>query len=316
MAGKCPREIRQDFIEDAKRGFSASVLAEKYGRSRTTINDWRRDLWHSGDLLWYPGIEMFDCLEYDDHVEIEGDAIVVSDLEVPYHDGETLGYAVSIGKLFDIKRLVIGGDFLANDAVGHFAQMAEDTDESIVFSLSDSLMMGRAVLESLFYWFDEIILIKGNHEQRATRIKEVGFFNMMRRDWEGLGDLTLSYYKWCLISGIAIEHPTYRKVPGSIARERAEVESRHTLAAHTHHLSLSFTKSGKFLAGDLGHCTVPERRYYKQVNGTTAHPKWIRGFWAIRKGHLYPFPIDFTDWDFWLREVKLEKKKKRLWDRG
>jgi len=98
-----------------------------------------------------------------------------------------------------------------------------------------------------------------------------------------------------------IEHPkNYAKAPGSVARERAEIEEESVLCGHTHHMSWSFAKNGKHQAIDIGHCTRPECRYYIAANGTTRYPKWNAGFWMIRNGYLYPFPKETTDWDFWL----------------
>jgi len=302
MAGKCPTELEEQFITDCAL-MDTSDLCEKYDRAPSTIKEWRMNLFHAGRLLWWPGIQVGEVKEYTDQIEIEDDAIILGDLEIPYHDPEVLGYAVSVGKRFGITTLVIAGDFLANDAVGFWP--AEDTDESQNYSLADSLLDGKLVLQSLFEYFKRIILIKGNHEQRATRVREWGFFQMMQQEWEELGDLEISFYKWCVVQGCRIEHfGNYSKIPGSVARERAEIEGCSVAGGHTHHLSMSFSKSGDNIAIDLGHCTRPKTRYYKQVNGTTRHPKWIAGFWMLRNGYWYPFPKEFTDWAFWLNREK------------
>jgi hypothetical protein len=316
MSGKCPKELETEFITDVESGIPVPALCDKYNRCRSTIRDWRLGLYHQGKILWWPNIPYGEVLEYNDNIVVEGDAVVIGDLEIPYHDPQTIGYALSVGRSFRISNLVIAGDFLANDAVGYFAGKIEDTDDSVTYTLADGLEEGKAILEELFQHFSKIAVIKGNHEARAARVREMGFFRMMEKRWEELGDLELSFYKWCEVrSGgetFRIEHPgNYSKVPGSVVRDRAEIEHSHVLAGHTHHLSLSFTKTGKHLAGDLGHCTRPRARYYKAVDGTTRHPKWNRGFWMIRNGYAYPFAVDFTDWDFWLREVKVSRRKKR-----
>lgn len=306
MAGRCPEDIEDQFIADCRK-LTTIELCEKYDRAPSTIREWRIGLYHKKKLRWWPGIQMGACRVYDDHVEIDDDVVVISDLEIPYHDVETLGYAVSVGKLFGITTLVVAGDFLALDALGYWP--AEDTDNSGRFTVDDSLLEGELVLLSLLQWFERIIIIKGNHEQRGTRQKEWAFFSMMRRRWEELGDVEVSYYKWCLVQGQQIEHPkNYSKVPGSVARERAEIENKSVACAHNHHFSMSFTRDGRHQGIDLGHATRPETRYYKQVNGTTRHPKWVRGFWVLRNGCWYPFPIDFTDWGFWLEQVEIKER--------
>lgn len=306
MAGKCPKKWRAQFSQDAQT-MTVRQLAEKYDRAWSTIKDWRVELYHAGELLWYPGIQVGDVEDYDDYIEIQDNAIITGDLEVPHHNPQLLGYMVEIAKLFGIGTLIIAGDFVANDAVGYHAHRREDTDRSTRYTLRDALHDGELVLQSLFEWFQSIYLIKGNHEQRATQAKELGFFNMMRDAWQDLGHLEISYYKWMLCQGRRIEHPSnYSKVPGSVVRERAEIENQGVMGGHTHHFSRSYTRDGRHEAIDLGHCTLPKTRYYKTVNGTTRHPKWVSGFWVLQDGYAYPFPLQFTDWEFWLRRVRIE----------
>jgi len=298
MAGKCPEDVEAQFIADCSR-LDIYELCDKYDRAPSTIKEWRLDCYRKGRLLWWPGIRTGQCRSYDDAIELDENAVIISDLEIPYHDAELLGYAVSVGKLFGIETLVIAGDLLACDALGHWP--SEDTDEGSRYTMEDSLQDGGRVLEGLFQHFKRICIIKGNHEQRGTRQREWGFFQMMQDKWADLGNLDISFYKWMTIQGARVEHfGAYAKVPGSVARDRAEIEQCDVAGGHTHHFSMNFTKDGKHVAIDLGHCTRPETRYYKTVNGTTRHPKWVSGFWVLRNGYWYPFPKDRTDWAFWL----------------
>lgn len=294
-----PEGLKEQFIADCAR-LTTPALADRYGKAPSTVKEWRTELYRSGELLWWPGIRVHEDLDYDDHMVIEGDCMVVSDLEIPFHDPETLGYMVSIAMRFGIKRLAIAGDFVAVDEYSPFPP--EDGGNH---TLADTVWSGGDVLKSLFEWFEEVYLIKGNHEQRGSRQKEVGFFRLIEQAWSGIGDLGISFYKWCeVISGgktFRVEHPgNYSKVPGSVTRDRAEIENENVLGGHTHHCSMSFTKDGRYQALDLGCCTDPRKRYYKTVNGTTRHPKWVRGFGMVRNGFVYLFPVDFTDWKFWL----------------
>jgi len=109
-------------------------------------------------------------------VEVEGDFIVTGDLEIPYHDGELLGYAVSLAQKFGIKKLIVAGDFVAMDELSPFPQ-----EIGTMHTLSDTVAEGRMVLEDLVEWFEEILLIKGNHEQRGSRAREIGFYNLLER---------------------------------------------------------------------------------------------------------------------------------------
>jgi len=305
-----PGELVHDFLKDAET-LETPQLSEKYGMSHTTVKEWRLQLWREGKLEYWPNMRVKSTEpQYLDHLVIEGDVVVIADLEVPYHDEEVVSYAVAMGMKLGIKSLLIAGDFLANDAFSPFPR------EEDYPSLIDELVSGEAVITALFEWFDTIYYIKGNHEQRATRKKELEFLRLLQLLWGRHGKLVVSEYKWCHVVSdgkeTLVEHPAqYRKVRGSLPQERAEIEGMDTLSGHTHHMSMTFTKDGKHVAGEIGHGTDPTRRYYMMVNGTTTHPKWIRGFAVIRRGYKYWFPIDFTDWDFWLGEVQLRKKRDR-----
>jgi len=305
---RCPEDITEQFIKDCAT-LTSPTLALKYGKAQSTVREWRLDLYRRGLLLWWPGIRVHtDELDIGSYVELEGDAMVVSDLEVPHHDAELLGYLVSVAMKFGIKKLVIAGDFLALDSESTWPE--EEGEERK--TLADDKWSGEDVVVSLFQWFDYIVILKGNHEQRGTRNRVLGFMQDVQRQWGQHGDLEVSMYKWCVVISAGnryrVEHfGNYSKVPGSVARERAEIENCHVLGGHTHHHSRSFTRDGRHQAVDLGHATREATRYYKTVNGTTRHPKWVSGFWMIRNGCLYPFPKKFTDWDFWLKEIALRK---------
>jgi hypothetical protein len=310
MASRCPSELVEQFIEDSATMVTPELML-KYGRSASTVKEWRLDLFHRGLLLWWPGIRVHTSeAETEECVTVEGDAMVISDTEIPFHDVKTLGYLVSVAMKFGIKTLIVAGDFLALDSESPFPT-EEGVEET---TLADDKWSGADVLESLFTWFEYIVLLKGNHEQRGSRKRELGFIQDIRNQWGDLGDLDISMYKWCLLESgketYRIEHfGGYRRVPGSMARTRATIEACHVAGGHTHHFSRSFTENGRHQAIDLGHGTREETRMYKQVNGTTHHPKWIAGFWMVRNGCAYPFPIEFTDWSFWLREISVRKKE-------
>lgn len=306
-----PEDIAEDFIKDAGV-MQTHELSKKYGKSLTVVKDWRRELYREGRLEDYPHrrIGPKRKKEFVDHIVIEGDVVVICDLEVPYQDEEVVSLAVAIGKKMGIRTLVVAGDFMANDALSTWP--TEDGDETS--GMTSDLRDAEEVILELFKWFTAIYIIKGNHEQRATRKRELEYLELLRLIWGRHGKLVLSEYKWCrVISGgreTQVEHPsTYRTSPGSLPRARAEVENVDVLSGHTHHMSMTFTRDGRHQAGEIGHGTNEELRYYYKVNGTTPHPKWVRGFAVIRNGYKYWFPIDFTDWDFWLKEVQIEGGK-------
>ena len=253
-----------------------------------------------------PGVPVSTTRDYTEEIlQLEGDAVVIGDVEIPDHDADMLERAMAIGKLFGIRQLVINGDFMAADGLS--VHPPPPIDIAPPRSFDADRRVAKDVIRALAGQFTDISLVEGNHDRRLAKftygnmtISEM--INEFARD-AGIS-IRASYFSYLhLLSGgkeWLVCHPkNYGKVPGSVARDIAEIQRKNTLCAHMHHLSASQTKCGQLMAIDGGYCRDEKRTMYK-VADIARFPKWNPGFVVIRNGYHYLFRKDKTDWPFWL----------------
>jgi hypothetical protein len=225
--------------------------------------------------------------------------VVIGDLEIPDHDADILNRACQIGKKFKADTLILNGDLIAADACSTHRQHA-----GITLSANDELDVAESVIGSLSKHFKHIYALSGNHDKRWRWFTN-GQFTVDRLIPKFFKDITFSpFSRLNLISaGVPwlICHPRqYSKVPGSVARDIAEIEDTNVVAAHMHLLSWSITKNGKYIAVDGGSCRDANRTAYK-VEDVVRFPRWCVGFTVIKDGYPYLFSSDKTDWNYWLK---------------
>jgi len=105
VGGRCPVELEEEFIEDCKR-YPNSYLVEKYDRAISTITEWKKTLFAEGRLNCWPGNRLCAAPPEEEALIIEAEAAMVcGDVEVPYHDGELLGYMVALARRLGHLRL-------------------------------------------------------------------------------------------------------------------------------------------------------------------------------------------------------------------
>jgi len=100
-------------------------------------------------------------------VRVSGDAMLCSDLHVPFHDPKMIGWLCETARSLGIDQLVIGGDLIDFFQVSKFRRLHGG---------------GAGVLESLVLTFDllgvlagtfrRIYVIRGNHDDRLQRLIE------------------------------------------------------------------------------------------------------------------------------------------------
>ena len=299
MAGRCPEELVQQFVRDTHR-LTTAELAAVYNRAQSTIREWRGDLMRRGYKVGY-GYPTWEN-QVGSYIEVEGDAIILSDLEIPDHSPEVLDRATAIAERFGIDMLVIAGDFLANDAFSHWEQTFVPPSRR---SYEAELDLATQVLETLGETFHKIYIITGNHDARLARAtKGMLTIHALFRHLEGV---EVSWYRYMyLISAgerVLICHPVnYSRDPLKVARQlSAREEPRcHVVAAHQHHCASGLDMTGRYQVIDSGCARDPNKTLYKRER-KTLHPEWNLGFAMVRNGKLYAFPLAATDWALWLQ---------------
>jgi len=234
---------------------------------------------------------------------------VTSDWHIPFYDPVLADKMLILCQKWrpPIKDLVIGGDFY--DFSG--ASKWFDADPDIVRTIEDDLTDGETILNRLAEWFDRIILIRGNHENRlytGRLSKEVSFDRLSRMMALIPDKVTFSKWPICIVNDRwRVTHPkAFWKNPLSLARELASIHLQHIIMAHGHGMAVGRDKSGTFLAVDSGGMMDPTKIEYVSMEDT-AHAKWCPGFLIIDDEKLHAFNDSWTDWEFYRQALDIPK---------
>jgi hypothetical protein len=229
------------------------------------------------------------------HLPLEN-YMISCDYQSPYHSELWLNRLLVIADKFKIRKHIIVGDFLDFNFIKRFySQEPRDLDKEIEHA--------SPVMKALDY-FDENILLTGNHERRigiqtSERLQAKHLFGLFGADvWER--KFKYSIYDRLMIGDewMCVHPKSYSQVSGSTAVRLAEKYHRHIINAHGHFVALRFDRSGNYMAIDLGGIFDPSKIDYINLE-TTTHPFWENGFLMLLNGHAYHFH-DGTDWKYWL----------------
>ena len=232
------------------------------------------------------GIPKSTTPNYQDMIlKVKGDVVVVGDLEVPDHDADVLELAMAIGKKMGIHQLIINGDFIAADGLSPFPDIPVELDG---FDTCKELDIACDILIAMSQQFTSIYTNEGNHDKRVRRATsgQLPAYKLFHKLLPSIQTtpfsqihLTSGGKKWLIC------HPkNYSRLPGSVARDIAEIQQMNVVCAHTHHLSMTPTKCGQFWALDGGHCRDESRTLYK-IDDVTRHPQWTPGFTVVKNGY-------------------------------
>jgi len=230
-------------------------------------------------------------------LHVDGDAIIIGDLEIPDHDNVTLNLALRVWRAQHIRTLIINGDMISADGLSMHRPSAFPRPTTV----SQDIAVTKEILRVLTNTFQEGVFVNtGNHDARLRWYTngEIGLDALVSG-----GKVTMTPLGYLYLNSGGVEwkitHPqNYSKIPGSVARTIAINEGINVVVGHTHHLSMSFTSDGKYMAIDGGHCRDVERTAYK-VSADNTYPKWINGFVVIKNGYAHALAKEFTDWKMW-----------------
>lgn len=249
-----------------------------------------------------------------DNFKINGDWMVTSDWHLPLIDTDVVLKMILIAKKFNIKRLVIVGDFVDFESISLWEHKNKNAE------IRKDLESATKMLDVLFCWFDEIRWSFGNHDERLSRL-----FNFSLHPTEFGKLITDQIGKKLFISShpfIELEnkgkwrltHPkNFSIITARVPAKLSEKYRCSVLGAHGHHLGFCFDVSGQDICADLGCLCDFEKTHYTIFNDTT-HPRWNKGFAMVRNGCYYQFSASYkaTDWDFWLNNVNIEDEKTKI----
>ena len=273
---------------------------------------------------------------YDSPLEREGDALILCDVEAPFHDADFLNRCIELANKWKIKACILNGDFLHFDSISSWepawtnpakvglsdhqervlmdfiqrlpdkyqTNMPEllealDGSEENVSNISAEMRAARQVVEALTRNFKEVDFVIGNHEGRLLRAFQspVSPDDVLRLI--DAGSWRIAPYYWMrLFSG----GQTYLiEHPGAAARTTAArlaaKYQTHVIMGHSHLFDYRKDASGRFHAITSG-CCVDESRLPYCSQRHRPGDAHSHGAVIVRDG--FPWLLDdagLTDWD-------------------
>jgi hypothetical protein len=231
-------------------------------------------------------------------------AVITTDWHIPYWNpwmAERMMRLAQNWKPEPIRNLGIGADFVDFGQLSIFLP----EEEEVPRKLDDDLDHVKEVLDWLLAWFEDLLVLKGNHEARLSKVlnRQIGM--------ERLGDLVsvLEQFKWSNWSWCVIEdslgnrwrltHPGKRwKLLNRLAQELANRYQSNILLAHSHVMSVGYNISGDHITVDTGGMYDPEAIGY-QIKTDGAYWRWVPGFLIIDRGKLHVFNDLWTPWSMY-----------------
>jgi len=273
--------------------------------------------------------------DWNDAPQIIGDALIMSDLHLPYHNAAHVNRCITAAKRAGVSQLILAGDALdmrafshwpddftdserlmASKAVtGELLKLAKDVDAATaerLYQLADKISpengnineeitTARDFFKTLEKNFERVWYIMGNHEKWAIRMLQKTISNA---DFARLFSVSpkwiVSPYYWCKLESngqpYQIEHPTNAGKGSS--KRLVPIFGCNIIMGHNHHFSVQTDPSGKWLAIEPGTCAdVNKIQYDNQRHGS--HDAHVTGAVMVKNGKAHLLN-QFTDWDLYL----------------
>ena len=302
---------------------------------RRCLRRWRKE---RADMLdfagetptWMPDAPGKD---WDDYVVIEeDDFIVISDIEIPDHDPAMLEAALLTAIAQNIKTLIIAGDYLATDNPT-LTQWAQTWAAGNEINYEGAIGIALEILRRYLQWFDRIVILEGNHDDRINRATggEVWFGMLLREAQRYAEDadakVVFTRYNYLYVRTrrgpvyVCHQHD-YSKTPVRLAQEHYAVqngpdydptdpdsvkESCHIIVTHCHIYQSGVTPDDYREVHALGTMRNPLKTKYMRTKATK-HTKWTQGFMMVKGGYFHNLSRKNTDWSSLLGEVGKDKE--------
>ena len=328
--------LMQDFqnrLPGTRTNRFCKAWGERYGRSTQSVNAQIVRMIDSG-LLSKEIIKESPYPTYDEPLVSEGDAVVLPDVEFPFHNSDFLNRVLDLCQRWNIKKCIFAGDVLHFDSLSGWEPNWVPTDKGGMTSdaervlmefaktlpskrqgemmnlivdigekkeqdgVSTELNVARKALRNIEELFDSCDFVIGNHEGRLLRALKTTL------DPEELLRLVdIKNKKWRIapyyFSYLDTSNGRFmiehpKGAAESTAQRLAAKFGMHVIMAHSHALDFTWDISGKYYAIQAGCCVDEMKLPYAAQRHTTKRMHKL-GAVIVREG--YPFLLhDKTPW--------------------
>jgi hypothetical protein len=276
---------------------------------------------------------------YDSPLTIEGDCLVLNDLEVPFHAAEFVNRCLDLCDAWGIKQLILGGDFLHFEVLsawgaawqqeaGQIDSISEATESEMRAAIqalppehqgvlleqlqrladnrqtdNDEIKAGAKALKILAQVFEQIYCVIGNHDDRLLRKLQAPMTPQTLLNFMGLTEkcwLIKPYYFCNLTSGGELWRIEHQRAAGiNVAIRQADIHDCNVICAHNHLQAFNWSTNGKHYAISSG-CCVDEKRLAYAAQRDSNSPAHKIGAVIIRGSTPYLLH-ERSPWDCYRR---------------
>lgn len=272
---------------------------------------------------------------YDTPLELDGDALILPDMEIPFHNSEFVNRVLEMAQKWNIHQCILAGDVLHFDSLsgwepnwvpensGGLTASAEEKLMDYAMSLpakkqgelmelignigqrneqdgvSTELNVARRELKKMAGLFDKIDFLLGNHEGRLLRALQtaVNPSELLRLldADEPKWRIATYYYSYLNTCNGRYQVEHPKGAAEGTAQRLAEKYHAHIVMGHSHLLDFTWDISGKFYAIHAGHCVDELRLPYAAQRHTTKRAH-KPGAVIVRDGYPWLFH-EGVDWE-------------------
>ena len=296
---KVNTKLSKEIVRLKQSGRSFSEIASELG---IAIGTAKTHFYLTTGQPSYQRIPESPYVRYDEPPTADGDALILPDCEIPFHNADFINRVIDLASAWSIKQVICAGDLLHMDSISgwepnwaptHNRTILTEEDEARLLELaltlpkakqqaiidligrSDSLdgkdfsaEMGHArrTLKALDDCFDSFVWVLGNHEGRLLRAIDspVNPSELLNLMKLDEGKWIIAPYYYCLLnsSGQTYRVTHPKSAANGAARGLAVQYHQHILMGHSHKMFQDFDPSGDFYAIQMGHCVDETRLAY------------------------------------------------------
>lgn len=263
---------------------------------------------------------------YDKPLTIEGDALILNDLEVPFHEAEFVNRCLDLSHAWGITNLVLGGDIMHFETLSAWGAawqeekpavdtMSEETEKEWRMAIeqlppehqavmlekltrmianrdcaNDEIKAGAKALKTLAQIFKQVGYVLGNHDDRFLRKLQAPMTPQKLLNFLGLTEpcwnIAPYFYGVLTSGGERWRIEHQRSAAPNAAIRLADKNETNTIIAHNHVQSLQWSTSGRYYAISSG-CACDESRMFYAAARSSQRPAHALGAVIIRDGYPY-----------------------------
>lgn len=271
---------------------------------------------------------------YNEPLVMEGNALIMADLELPFHHAEFVNKCLKLAERWGIRQAILAGDTLHFDSLSSFDKNWRNEQEGGITAkaerelmeaikklpskyqgslmdtivvigerleedgVSTELAIARKVLHRLSDQFDLIDFVIGNHDGRllAALHTTLDVKELMRllQLKEPKWRIAPYYYSILNSGGQKFQIEHPNSAGKGTSRKYAPKFRCHVLVGHNHHFLFTTDISGEYICSEIGCCVDEERLPYASQRHNAADAH-ILGAAIVRDGNVH-FLNKFTDW--------------------